>query len=490
MPYIVGTAKNSTDFYQRLKGFITGVGFIGQATFQGVGNGRMIDIRLPDMSFAADVYTVTCETTAPYGGSFGVESSIRGVRTDANVSSSYLDEGIEFYIDFGPTDFVLNDTFTVKFVEYSAISKPWISELKAGIATKTETITLTCVTPGVHGIPNVQAASPAVFSVEGSMSGPLGNYNQGELFMSSVVTLRVDRGNEGDAATQFTVGDTIKVFTTANELVALNQQWVTLREVPNATNPLLDTEWIFKGPGLAGVDEIFCGMQGFVLSGMRGYAPNLSYNEQPGMLPASERPSLSLRGSLTPYWITVTGRRIIVMVRNDNYYMSMYLGLGLPWGSPKYQPYLLLVGGSAKGAGWSTTSDNSANWWCPRTPTSYASLDTAQTNSQLKVLNRDGIWKGHLTNGWSTSFYSSDVEAVLPYSNGEISQYSYNLDGGFPMMPLILTPHLGEVDGAYAIPSIGFVSSEDIIYKPVEGRKFVVCSNTFRTGTYAALELK
>jgi len=175
----------------------------------------------------------------------------------------------------GPTDFVLNDTFTVKFVEYSAISKPWISELKAGTATKTETITLTCVTAGVHGIPNVQAASPAVFSVEGSMSGPLGNYNQGELFMSSVVTLRVDRGNEGDAATQFTVGDTIKVFTTANELVALNQQWVTLREVPNASNPLLDTEWIFKGPGLAGVDEIFCGMQGFVLSGMRGYAPNL-----------------------------------------------------------------------------------------------------------------------------------------------------------------------------------------------------------------------
>jgi len=60
MPYIVGTAKNSTDFYQRLKGFITGVGFIGQATFQGVGNGR-IDRHptFPTCPSTADVYTVT-----------------------------------------------------------------------------------------------------------------------------------------------------------------------------------------------------------------------------------------------------------------------------------------------------------------------------------------------------------------------------------------------------------------------------------------------
>lgn len=489
MPYIVGTAKNSADLYTRLKSFITGVGFIGQAQFQGAGNGRMIDIRLPNLSFATDVYTVTCETAAPYGGTFGVVSSIRGVRTDANVSASYRDEGVEFYLDFGSTDFSLNDEFTVKFVEYSAVSKPWLSELKAGIGTLTETITLTCVTAGVHGVDGVQADSPAVFSVAGSLSGSLGNYNQGELFMSSVVTLRLDRGSKTDAATQFSVGDTVTVYTTQNELVPLNQQWETIRQVESATSQI-DAEWIFKGPGLAGVDEIFCGMQGFTLSGMRGYAPSLSYNEQPGMLPSSERPNLSLRGSDTPYWITVTGRRIIVMVRNDTYYMSMYLGLGLPWGSPKYQPYLLVVGGSARSASWSSISEGSSNWWCPRTPVNYTGLEASQTSSQLKVLNRDGVWKGHLTNGWSSSFYATDVEDLRPYSTGEIDSLGFNLDGGFPMLPLIMGPHLGEIDGAYAIPYIGFVSAEDIIYKPEEGRKFVVCANTYRATRFAALELK
>ena len=114
MPYIIGRAAREHDLYTRLKDFVTGVGFIGRAYFTGVGNGRLIDPRLPDLSLAGETLTLTCEAVATRGGSFGVVSSARGTLQDADVNKVYADSRVQFYLDFGSTDFALGDTFATQ----------------------------------------------------------------------------------------------------------------------------------------------------------------------------------------------------------------------------------------------------------------------------------------------------------------------------------------------------------------------------------------
>lgn len=387
MPYIIGRAAREHDLYTRLKDFVTGVGFIGRAYFTGAGNGRLIDPRLPDLSLAGETLTLTCEAVAARGGSFGVVSSARGTLQDADVNKVYADPRVQFYLDFGSTDFALGDTFQLKFIEYSAAAKPKLTAVKGQVGTLTETITLTCTTAGQAVIAGVQPQIPAVFSVVGSSSGALGTYTQGTDFTSTAVALTLDRGDTANATTQFAVGDTIVIHTTQNELKAINQQWVTKRDPKQAAAiqfgasiPQSDSEWIFQGPGLAGTDEIMVGIRrswnngggyaAWELSGMRGYAPGLTYDEQPTMLASTRRPNLLMWSGELPYWISVTGRKITVKVRNNTYYMDMYLGLGIPWGSPKYQPYFLCVGGSAgdEEGNWTNLSVQNSNYWAPRCP--------------------------------------------------------------------------------------------------------------------------
>ena len=72
--------------------------------------------------------------------------------------------------------------------------------------TLTETITLECV-----GVP---AADQANFSVTGSLSGPLGIAELGIAFVSPQISFTI-----ADGATDFVVGDTFTIATTAANYV-------------------------------------------------------------------------------------------------------------------------------------------------------------------------------------------------------------------------------------------------------------------------------
>lgn len=484
MPYIVGAAANPTDFYFRLKHFILGVGFIGQASFTGVGNGKLIDIRLPNIAYAGEKYMLNCDTVSPYGGSFGVVSSVRGTLLDTNVNSVYRDPGIEFYIDFGSTNFAVNDKFEIKIAEYSALSKPPLNQLAAGIQTKTEVITLTCTSAGQALIPTVQPAVAAEFSVVGSVTGSMGTYVQGNALTHPAIRLTLDRGDVSSVSEQYSVGDTIKIYTTANELTLINQQWETLREFGSAGSQ--DLEWIFKGKGLAGDDEIICSiLSGMVLSGQRGYAPGLTHSEQPGQMPFNRRPSLGLWGGVIPYWISVTGRRIVIKTRSNTYYMDAYMGLGIPWGSPKYQPYMLCVGGSQKGANWATAAAGNTNYWSAGWFSLGAGQNQGEVESQMQAMDRDGNWQGWVT-GYSTGSVSTHQRFIWPTWQG-MAIVGLDLDGGSPLYPITLGPDLGQLDGIYA--TVGFSASEDIIWNASAGKKYVVTALNWRTSPFAAMEL-
>lgn len=502
MPFIVGRAAREHDLYTRLKDFVTGVGWIGRAYFTGTGNGRLCDMRLPDLSLAGENYTITCEAVAQFGGSFGVVSSSRGTLTDAECNKVYADPRVQFYLDFGSTDFALGDVFQLKFIDYSAPAKPKFTALAGGVGTKTETITLTCTTAGQAAIPSVQPEIPAVFSVVGSASGALGSYTQGQAFASGQINFTLDRGDTANGSIQFAVSDTIVVHTTQNELTAIGQQWTTQRDPKQASSlqfgvtiPDNDSEWIVKGPGLSGTDEIVVGIRrswsnsggyaAWELAGTRGYAPGLSYNEQPNILPATRRPNLLVWSGEVTYWLSVTGRKITLKVRNNTYYMDMYLGLGTPWGSPKYQPYFLCVGGSSgdEEGNWTSLSVPNSNYWAPRA--------TSSDRSAMQVMNRDGNWQGHLVRAnnsrlddWNGGgWINSQNPSVWPYRGNGMQQVRENLDGSTPLFPVTLIPDMGELEGIMAFSGFGNIQPEDLVRDPTTGKKYVVGTNTYRNST-------
>lgn len=510
MPFIVGRAAREYDLYQRVKNFVTGVGSVGRAYYTGSGNGKLLDIQLPAGGLTGESYTITCEAAASRGGGFGVVSSLRGVLADATVNQVYLDSQVQFYLDFGTTDYAPGDEYQLKIVDYSAPAKPKLTAVAGKVNTQTETITLTCTTAGQALIPSVQPEIPAVFSVAGSVSGAHGDYTQGTALDIPVLSLTLARGDTSNAGQQFALGDTVVVHTTRNPLRALNQHWVTRRDPKmGASNqfgtpiPESDSEWIFQGPGLAGTDEIMCGIRrswnngastaAWELAGMRGYAAGLTYDEQPNILVANKRPYLLLWSGEISYWLSVTGRKITMKVRNNNYYMDMFLGLGAPWGSPKYQPYFLLCGGSAGNSetNWSSLSVANSNFWAARA--------SDRERSPMMVLNRDGYWQGHVVrtnnsreDSWNGGgWMNSNLNSIWPYRGNGMQRVRENLDGSTPLLPVTLTPDLGEVDGYLAFSGYGNVQPEDIIIHTDTGKRYVAGTNVYRSSPedFAGMEL-
>lgn len=510
MPFIVGRAAREHELYTRFKDFVTGVGFLGRATFSGSGNGKLIDPRLTDLAYGAETYTLTCVSTADKGGSFGVVSSLRGTLADTNVNQVYVDPRVQFYLDFGSTNFSAGDSFTLKFLEYSAAAKPKLSAVRPTTGTKTELITLTCTQAGQHEIPTVQAQIPAVFSVSGSVSGSLGSCTQGAPFTSTAVTLTIDRGDISNASIQFSVGDTIKVHTTENPLRPLNQQWSVLRQVTTPANnqfgtaiPESDIELILEGPGLTGTDEIQVGIRrswsnasaraNWELSGQRGYAAGLTFDEQPSILPLASRPYFNTWSGELPYWISVTGRKITMKVRNNNYYMDLYLGLGIPWGSPKYQPYFLCVGGSSgrDEPNWTNLSVSNSNYWGSRN----ASYELAS----MQFLARNGVWTGSLARAnnsrlddWNGGgWIQSSNSHLWPFRGNGMQKVGTNLDGSTPLLPVAIGPTYGELEGICAVSGFGNLQPEDLVWSTTDQKKYVVGTNTYRNSVedFCAMEL-
>lgn len=511
MAFIFGVATQEADLYKVFRDYISGCGRPGKVVQSGTGNGLINNLIYPDASPALyETITLTCVSVAVRGGTFSVVGSTSGVLPDAVVGTVYKHPLVEFYIDFGTTDFILGDSFTLTAATKPS-ALPGFSKLKCKPGTKTETITLTCVTEGEKQIPGVRPFVPAVFDVSGSVSGALPQLTQTVDYNPPVINLLLDALPTSDD--QYLVGQTITLQTEINPLRALNQHWDVLRKVPDGAStqfgsPVNDTdsELVIVGPGLAGADTIYYGMvrawsdsearAHWTHYGITGYIPNVSMVEQPtlqggqtGVKPIHTFWSLSI-----PYVIIASGRCFKVLTRSNIYYSQSYAGFALPNSLPKYWGYPYVIGGcgDSRDNMWSSLPIGRASFWNYKGNTSGGSgylLDEARTWQNLLGDNSE------ISNGsqYYEATYMRWGRHCSVYPSG--SRYMYdlraNLDGTVPVFRQALTPNYGFLDGVYAVPGRDGRQPEEIMVMR-DGRRMYITQNHHRSGfnDFCAFELE
>jgi hypothetical protein len=176
---------------------------------------------------------------------------------------------------------------------------------------------------------------------------------------------------------------------------------------------------------------------------------------------------------------------VIVVAKVSSVYVSCYLGFMAPYMAPGAFPYPLVVGGNlsfnfsepATGDGgwrWSNSTSQMRNFPIPLNST----LSSAgQSSLQLRLSS--GSWQ---------QFGSYQGEQIF----GQVWPYAYvdsagawdwrpNLDGGYPLLPIVLTdptPNVyGELEGVHAVTGFG-QSSENTI--TVAGVQYLVVQDVFR----------
>lgn len=111
----------------------------------------------------------------------------------------------------------------------------------------------------------------------------------------------------------------------------------------------------FRLPGLAGTDEIFCGVATFENVGSSFYNWELfgsvswRSGREPHQQPLSsgdEQVFSYFWNSPIPYWIVASPRRVMGFAKVGTTYQPFHLGLAEPCGTNAQYPYPLLVGGA------------------------------------------------------------------------------------------------------------------------------------------------
>lgn len=116
----------------------------------GTGNGTMTAIK-PGPDAQTGSYVVKCITAAANGGTFSVTAPDGNALPNAAVGTAYKHSHIEFLLNDGSTDFILNDTFTVAVTAGGTpavvgTGNGTISGISLGRNTRPGTYRLECIT--------------------------------------------------------------------------------------------------------------------------------------------------------------------------------------------------------------------------------------------------------------------------------------------------------------------------------------------------------
>lgn len=140
-------------------------------------------------------------------------------------------------------------------------------------------------------------------------------------------------------------------LTTNATLLGLSQEW---EQVKGNTGILVESDKItLRGQGLAGTDNIYCGLKlavdsnedyyNLVVWGHGGYNAAEDPDNQPlssidHIIPLWDQPM--------DYWFIANGRRFIIVVKVSTVYTSGYVGLMLPYATPVEYPLPYVVAGN------------------------------------------------------------------------------------------------------------------------------------------------
>ena len=205
--------------------------------------------------------------------------------------------------------------------------------------------------------------------------------------------------------------------------------WDTKRNTFWTYNSLDERETILEGVG-SGSDEIFVGLRTFtvdvdletaynlLINGMTGYNSGLGYTAQPGVSPGSTPGTgggayVPLENDTMDFWMSVTGRRIIAVIKTSDvsttHYMSLYAGFLNPFQTSGEFPYPIYISGcSARyDALWDTTIP-----------------DVGGIVEQIGILNRHGPGYTRKAN----SVWESVINSVTQISPVDrISRFDFTL---------------------------------------------------------------
>jgi hypothetical protein len=351
--------------------------------------------------------------------------------------------------------------------QYSGTGTGTVTGVIGTAASVVETITATA-TDATH------------FAVVGSISGSLGVATVGALFSSAVVDFTINAGGVA-----FVGGDVISFVMTP--------PWAALETAAGS-------EYIWQAPGNDGLANIVVGASRFSdvggdyddlrLGGFFGYSGTQTFLTQPGAMTTEILPLLRV-GSI-PFWFIANGRRVVVVAKVSTNYELAYLGLINAYASPAQFPYPLAIGGSMNwAAGEPSSGDVRWRWsYNGNEHTGFPFGSQTYSNDatpQFKLRRPDGYWRG-----FAATLASASGGGLWPYGSSGVLGMRENLDGSYPIIPILLTEDsptmFGEPDGVGFVTGYNQVSENTVTVNRIP---WLVVQNIFRTTVkdYCAVKL-
>lgn len=264
----------------------------------------------------------------------------------------------------------------------------------------------------------------------------------------------------------------------------------------------LPTSYMFKAPGLSGLEEIYLHfrLEYFpeTLHYMIGMSSSLAYNSgsfHSGQPSASPTVWIPVWDSAMPFWAVANGQRLGLVVKVSASYQSGYLGKIFAYGTPAQHPYPVLCAGMSIGKSkWSDSADENCFFGKPEF--TYNASSSQITGSSAYLRSPSGSWFG-LFNSSTTH-----LDGVRPYPYFQWAddtagcRFGRTIDNDYALMPISFYSRngyqngmYGEADGFYWVSGEAN-GSENIV--TVGGVDHLVFQNNTKTGNndYMAMRLQ
>lgn len=476
-------------------------------SFAGTGNGTLTPAAVY-AGYQFEVWTIKCTAAATNGGTFSVTGSVSGAQAAATVGTHYDNGKLKFTLNDGATDFALDDTFTLtapiwdvpRWVPVAPLAgQPYLASSQESTSTKPDLAFDGVITGAVGWRTFSGQATPSwiqcrfddvveitEFRIRAWSTNPnrapkdftLQYSDDGSAWTTYYTVTGATAWGANESRT-YTVAPTTeqkhawwRINITANNGDASFTEIceIELRETAAGPNLALTgtiPELIVKGPGAAGVDQVFVGLQRYALStadwfnwrvrAFIGYVSENVFASQPGASPAR---GLPLWDQSIPYAFAANGRHFRLRAKISTAYESMYGGLTLPLATPAQFPYPVYVGASL-------ATDSATRW-----------SDTGAGHSAYAFAPASGALR-NVVGSWITP----DLHPTAPGSGVTTYNYRPTVDGAYELAAIGLndsTPNYYSVlDGVYFVAGYGN-AVEDVIQ--VGGVNHEVLENIFRTG--------
>lgn len=515
MSTLIGTATDYLDLLDQLDSYLTTTGHAWGKTFVGTGDGDMVDY-IGTSTSVAETFTITFTDAT----NFTVSGSTTGALAAGVADTPYTSAVIEFEITSGATPFAAGDIFTI------STSPVWTRLRAAGSADQTKRTTDLTNVENMFDDGSAYASRAATSAyVEWEMhraTEVLEFILQCDTAATSPRDFALQHSPDGSTWTTaqswidetFSIDEQARIFTLTAppgdhlywrfEVTDANGSSLRIRELrlleKSGDTYRLDehAEFVWKGPGLDGTQDIYVGVEtygssisdtfnlGFV--GFRAWDDSAPVASQPnGCTPEY----LSLVNSSIGFWFVVNGQRFMVVTKAAGIYQTAYCGFGLPYELPSIHEFPMIVGasGDSRTRRYNSTTTNYRH---PMDPGEFG----------LRAFYPDAQWRNHANRvdqaGTEDSHSSTSNGKVWPAAlNSSSAMPSFvrdNLDASNALLPGVIrhaaSPvHMwGEFDGYYWTSGFGTVA-EAIIRE--NGFDHLVVNNIYRTSVqhYAAVRL-